>query len=400
MSEAVRKSKYYPSVFILYLNYFIHGIGASILGQQVMKEALAAQWGTGDDKVTMVAAALGLGRLITLPFSGPISDKLGRRISTLIGVASYAIFFLGMAFSPNLAVAYIAAILGGAANSFLDTGVIPACVEILEPRSGLAAMLTKLFISASQLLLPFMLGFVAASNMSYNVIMIAAAAVIAVIGILVIKVPMIENQKKADGKPDSFFANLKKAKFTAESAALIAIGFTCTATFQLWMNCSQKFGTQIAGMEDAGMMQTWYSAGTIAALFVTAVLVNKFKQVRFLVIYPAIATLMLIIVLVIKTPLICLVGAFVIGYSAAGGVLQLATATVNDLFPSIKGTITSIIMIASSLSNYTILSFAGQLSTNSGPEAVMVLNIVVTVIGVALALFVNVRYKKMISSAA
>ena len=148
------------------------------------------------------------------------------------------------------------------------------------------------------------------------------------------------------------------------------------------------------------MMQTWYSAGTIAALFVTAVLVNKFKQVRFLVIYPAIATLMLIIVLVIKTPLICLVGAFVIGYSAAGGVLQLATATVNDLFPSIKGTITSIIMIASSLSNYTILSFAGQLSTNSGPEAVMVLNIVVTVIGVALALFVNVRYKKMISSAA
>ena len=80
--------------------------------------------------------------------------------------------------------------------------------------------------------------------------------------------------------------------------------------------------------------------------------------------------------------------------------MQLATATVNDLFPSIKGTITSIIMIASSLSNYTILSFAGQLSTNSGPEAVMVLNIVVTVIGVALALFVNVRYKKMISSAA
>ena len=29
--------KYYPSAFILYLNYFIHGIGCSILGQAVIK---------------------------------------------------------------------------------------------------------------------------------------------------------------------------------------------------------------------------------------------------------------------------------------------------------------------------------------------------------------------------
>lgn len=60
--------KYYPSAFILYLNYFIHGIGCSILGQAVIKEMLVAQWGQGMDaigQVTMVAAALGLGRLIS-----------------------------------------------------------------------------------------------------------------------------------------------------------------------------------------------------------------------------------------------------------------------------------------------------------------------------------------------
>lgn len=153
--------KYYPSAFILYLNYFIHGIGCSILGQAVIKEMLVAQWGQGMDaigQVTMVAAALGLGRLISLPIAGPLSDKMGRKLSSLIGIASYAIFFIGVAMSPNMWVAYAAAILGGIANSFLDTGVIPACVEILEPRSSLATMLTKFFISAAQLLLPFMLG--------------------------------------------------------------------------------------------------------------------------------------------------------------------------------------------------------------------------------------------------
>lgn len=387
--------KYYMSAFVLYLNFFIHGIGCSILGQQVIKEALAAQWGTGTDKITLVAAALGLGRLITLPFSGPISDRMGRRVSTLIGIGSYAIYFLGIAFSPNMSVAYMAAILGGVANSFLDTGIIPACVEILEPRSGLATMLTKLFISGAQLLLPFMLGLIAAANMPYNMIMYAAAAAILVVGILVIKIPLPEKDKTESGSSPSFFESLKQAKFTVESVALILIGFTCTATFQLWLNCAQAFAKEAAGMENPGIMQTWYSMGTILALFVTAVLVTKFKAVRFLFLYPMVSVVMLVIVYIVRTPQICLVGAFVLGYAAAGGVLQLATATVNDLFPTIKGTITSIIMIASSLSNYTILSAAGSLSASRGVGAVHILNIVITVIGVLLALFVNLRYQQM-----
>ena len=37
--------KYLPSALILYLNYFIHGVGCSILGQAVIKDALAGAWG-------------------------------------------------------------------------------------------------------------------------------------------------------------------------------------------------------------------------------------------------------------------------------------------------------------------------------------------------------------------
>lgn len=387
--------KLYSSAFILYLNYFIHGIGCSILGQQVIKESLAMQWNSSVDSVTMIAAALGLGRLITLPFSGPISDKLGRRICSLIGVASYAIFFIGLAFSPNVQVAYIVAILGGVANSFLDTGVIPACVEILAPKSGLATMLTKLFISASQLLLPITLGLFATNNISYSTFMIGCAVALIVIGLLVTRIKLPETKVEKGEKAPGLIENIKHTKFTKESLALIAIGFTCTATFQLWLNCAQTFGTEVAGMRDAGQMQVWYSTGTIVAIILTSVLVNKIKEVRFLFLYPLISLAMLVAVLMIKTPAICMIGSFVIGYSAAGGVLQLATATVNDLFPKIKGTITSIIMIASSLSNYTILTAAGKIGATSGPEAVMIMNIVITAIGVLLALLVNMRFSKL-----
>lgn len=60
--------KYLPSVVILYLNYFIHGIGCSLLSQQVVKEMLAAQWGVGD-VMTVTAVAAGSIGVWTTGFS-------------------------------------------------------------------------------------------------------------------------------------------------------------------------------------------------------------------------------------------------------------------------------------------------------------------------------------------
>ena len=386
--------KYLPSALILYLNYFIHGIGCSILGQQVVKEQLIEQWGLNDVMIiTSIAAALGLGRLISLPFAGPLSDKLGRRISVLIGVASYIIFFVGIAFSPNMQIAYVSAVLGGIANSFLDTATYPAVTEIIYKYTGIATMGIKFFISIAQLLMPFFLGLAAGTSMSYLMLPLVSGIAIAVLGALAVFAPFPSESES--GKKESFIQNLKNAHFTVESVALILIGFTSTATFQLWLNCAQTFGKEIAGIpsESVSMMQTYYSAGTMAALVITSLLITRFKQVRFLVIYPAISVVILVLVYIFKTPVICYTGAFVIGYSAAGGVLQMATATVNDLFPKIKGTITSLVMIASSLCNYTILSAAAKMTST----AVILMNIGITAVGVLLAVFVNVRYQTLVN---
>ena len=249
--------KYLPSAIILYLNYFIHGIGCSILSQQLVKELLAEQWGMSNVMgVTAVAAALGLGRLISLPFAGPLSDKFGRRVSVLIGCFSYVIFFVGIAFSPNMAVAYVAAVLGGIANSFLDTATYPAVAEIIYKYTGIATMGIKLFISVAQLLLPFFLGICVGTSMSYLMLPLVCGIVIAVLGVLAIFAPL--PKVEGVGKGESFINNLKSAHFSLESVALILIGFTCTATFQLWLNCAQTFGTDVAGIasEDVSMMQT------------------------------------------------------------------------------------------------------------------------------------------------
>lgn len=93
--------------------------------------------------ITAISAALGLGRLIALPFAGPLSDKLGRRISTAIGSASYAVYLIGLALAFNAGtnggytIAYVCAIIGGIANSFLDTGIYPAVGELFTKHLAL-----------------------------------------------------------------------------------------------------------------------------------------------------------------------------------------------------------------------------------------------------------------------
>lgn len=398
--------KYLPSALVLYLNYFIHGVGCSVLGQAVIKEALATSWGVEVMAITAISAALGLGRLIALPFAGPLSDKLGRRISVIIGGGSYAVYLIGLALAFNLGanggyqVAYICAIVGGIANSFLDTGIYPAVAEIIYSAPGVATMGIKFFIAISQMLLPFFLGVTvtttAAGLTSYNPLFFICGFAYVALVVLIILFPMPDTDKGAGTeKKEGLVASLKHTKFSAGSIAMILIGFTCTGTFQLWLNCAQNYAKNVVGWENPSIMQSYYSIGTILALIVTALLTRKIKDVRFIVAYPVICLVTLIAVLMIPSQALCMAGAFIIGWAGAGGLLQIATSVCNMLFPKIKGTVTALVMIASSLCNYTILTAAAGMT----PSGVMVMNIILTGIGVALGVFVNMNYNKMLADA-
>lgn len=399
------KKKYLPAALVMYLNYFIHGIGCSVLGQALIKDSLASSWGVAAMSITAISAALGLGRLVALPFAGPLSDKLGRRISTVIGSGCYAVYLIGLAFAFNAGthggywIAYVCAIIGGIANSFLDTGIYPGVTEIFYKAPGVATMGIKFFIAISQMLLPFALGIAvtttASGLTSYNPLFIACGIAYIVLLVLMLIFPLPDSDAKSGGKKEGLIASLRHTHFSFESICMILIGFTCTGTFQLWLNCAQNFAKENVGWADPSIMQTWYSAGTIIALIVTSILTRKIKDVRFILVYPVICLVTMIVVLLGRTQGLMVAGAFIIGWAGAGGLLQIVTSVCNMLFPKIKGTVTALVMIASSLCNYTILTAAAQMS----PSGVMVMNIIITGIGVLLGLYVNVRYKKMVEIA-
>ncbi len=155
------------------------------------------------------------------------------KLSGLIGVICYVIFFFGIAFSPSMGIGYAFAIVGGIANSFLDTCVSPTCMEIYVNNPSIANLFTKFSMCISQFLLPFFIGMVAAANMSYRTIFLVAGIAILIDGVLILLLPFPVREKKNGEKQEK-----SKVKLTKVSLAAVLIGFTSSSTFMLWLNCN------------------------------------------------------------------------------------------------------------------------------------------------------------------
>lgn len=402
----MKERNYYPTALALYITYFVLGIAASIMGQY--KQAFAALWGANVlsdglydvSAVVSVIAAIGLGRLIAFPIAGPLSDRLGRRLSALIGCALYAIFLLSITFTKNMYVAYVLAIISGMANSFLDTSITPSCMEIFKEKGTIANIFTKLSISIAQFLLPFAIGYVASENLPFNTIFLVTAAIIIIDGIALAFLPFPPFERTTGKKEDG---TKEKMHFTPSAIILVILGFTTSTTFMLWMNCNQELGT-LYGLADPSKIQSVYAVGIVVALFVNAALLGKgLKPSMILIIYPCVALATLAVVYFVQTPWICLVGGAMMGFFAAGGVLQLVSAVANEMFPKNRGVITSIVMISSSVANFAVLNVASMLTRmggTNGPRLVLLFNMAVTVIGIVLAVILNSRIEKDMESPA
>ena len=393
MQNTLTKNKYMPTALAMYINYFIHGMGAIILAQNI--DFLMEQLNTNKAGVSYVISALGLGRLIVLFVSGVLSDKYGRKPFVLLGMGTYVLFMGGILISTNVTMAFFFALLAGMANSFMDAGTYPALTECFPNASGSANVAIKAFISAGQFILPWIISFLIANNLYYGWSFIFCIIVFVINGLFIFKLkfPEFKPVEKAETTTENVESNVK-ANFWIEGICLILIGFTATATFQVIANWLPSFAREVAGVEQTISLKliSIYSTGSIVSVFVTSILVAKWiKQVRFTFVYPLISLVMLTVLWMFPTTITCIVAAFVIGFSAAGGVLQLALTSMSELFPSSKGKITGIVFTSSSLASTIVPSITGILA-DINLSHVILFDIGITALGVVLALIVNIRY--------
>ena len=389
-----RKSLY-PTAFVLYLSFFVHGFGAAILSQNT--KSFQVLWNTDAAGVLYVISALGIGRLITYPFSGAISDKFGRRLTVIIGCLVYIGFFGGILLAPNTTVAFFVAILAGVANGFLDSGVLPAVMEILVQSSGLASILSKLCIAIAQYILPVMVTFWASNGLWFGWTFVICIVLLAIISLLLTKLPFATvGEAKAETAADVVQV---KSNFWIEGVALIIMGYTATATFQVFLNINKDYGMTFLNMTEAaaGKIGSNYALGSIFAVCLNVVLVKWIKPVRMIVVYPALSLATLLWMYFVPSPIVAQIGGFLIGATCAGGVLQFLVSVMSDLFPASKAKAVSMIMIAGALCAFSITAIAGTVTSKFGVQYTLLVSAVLAVVSIIASIVVNIRYNMLMN---
>ena len=391
---------YRPLCLSLYLNYFVHGIGVLILAQNM--DSLAARWGSLAD-VMSVIGMLGIGRLIVLFVSGKLSDKYGRKPFVLLGMITYIAFFLGILVSPTTAVACVFGILAGIANSFLDAGTYPALIESYPESASTVTVLLKAFISAGQFLLPLFIGVLVMMNAWYGWSFIVAAVILALNCVSMLKrgFPAMNRVGNSD-KNDASEAPVEapKSKWYLEGICFVLYGYISQATFYLISQWLTKYGVAVAQMPDlaARSLMSYYSIGSLACVFFTAFITKKgVRPITLLVVYTLISTLAIGGLYYYPSASLAPILSAVVGFSAAGGVMQLGLVMMTEMFPKGKGTMTGIFYTTGSIASFTIPVITGYMA-DSGINSIMGLDAAIALAGFIVACIIYVRYNSVMKN--
>ena len=391
---------YRPLCLSLYLNYFVHGIGVLILAQNM--DSLAARWGSLAD-VMSVIGMLGIGRLIVLFVSGKLSDKYGRKPFVLLGMITYIAFFLGILVSPTTAVACVFGVLAGIANSFLDAGTYPALIESYPESASTVTVLLKAFISAGQFLLPLFIGVLVMMNAWYGWAFIVAAVILDLNFVIMLKMgfPAMNRVGNSD-KNDASEAPVEapKSKWYLEGICFVLYGYISQATFYLISQWLTKYGVAVAQMPDlaARSLMSYYSIGSLACVFFTAFITKKgVRPITLLVVYTLISTLAIGGLYYYPSASLAPILSAVVGFSAAGGVMQLGLVMMTEMFPKGKGTMTGIFYTTGSIASFTIPVVTGYMA-DSGINSIMGLDAAIALAGFIVACIIYVRYNSVMKN--
>ena len=385
------KNKYVPTAAGLYLNYMLHGMGVLLITLNMAH--LQQKWSTDAAGVSIVISSLGIGKLATL-LTGFLSDRFGRKPFIYLGILSYLLFLVGILLTKNIYAAYVFGILAGLANSFLDSGTYPALMESFPNSASRANVLIKAFVSAGQFLLPFIISFLIWANLWFGWSFLIAAGLFVISGIYLVKMPFPDHRAKKEtvAKTATVTAPQTNAN-TMDMLIFTLYGYIGMATFYLVSQWLAQYGQFVAGIPYASAIKllSIYTVGSLTCVFVTAAFVKDVMSSAIaMIIYTALSMVALLIVCLFPTPIVVTGFAFVIGFAAAGGVLQLGATIMAMSLPNGKGKATGIFYTAGSLASFTIPLITAKLSKIS-IASIMWFDLLIAVIGFVIALYIGYR---------
>lgn len=395
----MKTTKYRLLISSLYFNYIFQGMAAIILSQNMDK--LKTQWQVSTSQVTLVMSAIGLGRIISLYFSGYFSDTFGRRKTVIVAILSYALFFFGVLFSPNYQFAFFFALFGGVSNAFLDTSTYPTLVEAYpdEKTNSSLSVLNKAFISLGQFILPFITRYLLQKELFFGwPFILCAVCLLANLGYLLFaKFPPLSSlPNKTQINENNCEENNNIGEFKIDGAALLVFSFVSVSIFNIFILWIPQYAEsmRVVSHENSLIFVSLYSVGSFVSVFFTSGIVKKGINIPKLISFcVGISGFTLLWMLLSPSFVSTIVASLAIGIFAAGGIWQLGLALMLELFPSRKGKYTSYYSLATSTSVMITPYITGILSEH-GMEYVFWFDVFLVLLGFIASLVIQQQYKK------
>lgn len=387
--------KYYPLISSLYINYLFQGIAAIAISQNLA--VFQKQWSASLSQVTLVISAIGLGRILSLNFSGWFSDHFGRRLTVLVGAISYSLFFLGIVFTNHFIPAFAVALLAGIGNAFLDTSTYPIVVESFpsEHDNSALSVLNKAFISIGQFIFPFITRWTIQQHFYFGWTFLVSALGLLLNFFILARLPYPSSNgqdKKTVARKD-----LPQAKIHVEGLALMIFSFVSVSLFNIFILWVPSFSEQILAIknEDSLLFVSIYSIASFVSVFLTSFIVKKKVNISHLMLVCLIFTALALLYMLLSPSLFTIIlASLTVGVFAAGGIWQLGLALLLEFFPRSKGMVTSFYSLTTAVSVMLTPYVTGLMAEHSIYQ-VFIYDFLLAILGFLAILVVKFRYEQL-----
>lgn len=424
MSAAAQVAKKYMfAIATIYMCYLTHGVQAIILSQN--KVNFYTQWGytdaaAGAAAVSMAITLTGVGKFVSVWIGGEVSDRIGRKLPAVLGAILYVICFVILLVTDNFYLACFAGFLSGVATSgFWDGALYPAIAEANPKYAGSTTIGIKAVISVAGIIYPLFAAMNSGDSWHINVIIPIVLSIICVVLAAVTPFVYDDKRKQSTGSDDKSGAkNEAEAEIQAAKDAMLQkpsaltnfvtlfFGFVIMFIMYGAQQYTKAFGQNNLGLDSvaAAGLTSIYTAGSIIAVLFWAVMMGKLRwtPIKVILIDGILASLALAVV-IIALPLNLGAGAVyfgiaVLGFSAAGGMLQTGVTLRQQMCPGPRGRNVGMYYTFMGFASVFLPFIVSAMTTATGEtQAVwimMILLLVASLLSVLMAAFVCVQYKK------
>lgn len=352
---------------------------------------LAAIYATDISQVSFFISCLGIGRIITQMFCGPLADRYGRKIVSLSGLVMVLAFFFLMPMLNSFPAAITISIIGGMGFGMVNTAMLALIFDCFAPsgRNSTAQNYVQLLFSLGGVITPFVANRLLSNGLYWGFIYWGCAAYALILLAATIIIPF----------PQRFVRRSDASDFAVKPHLLRDGLLLCSVIFFIYgagivsMTWVAAFAADKLSMDDTAsvLILATYNIGCVIGTVFFAQLVKRVHGTILLITNSAIAFVSFSVCVFAKSSPLFIAAVFVSGFVVAV-TFNIGIGIGGELFSNNAATISAMISISSALNTLLIPIITGYILRYMSIRIAFSMTIVLSGIAVATAILMRRRY--------